>query len=67
MADSTGPTIEDISDLYQRAVANNWQTVHTTTQQSLSRLADSHGAAAEAAALMKLAQALVASEPTRPN
>lgn len=58
------PSLEEIGNLYRHAVANDWRTVQAATQQSLTRLAASRGAAAEAAELMRIAKTLVAGEPS---
>jgi len=55
-------SIDEIGRMYQRAVANDWRTLQAATQQSLNRYAASEGAAAEAAALLRVARAVAAGE-----
>jgi len=58
-------SLEQVINLYQRAVENDWQTVQATTQQAISRFAASRASAAEAKELLLLSRAILAGENGR--
>jgi hypothetical protein len=59
---AVGVPLERVVNLYKQAVQNDWRTVQTTTQQAFSRYAASRTSALEAAELLKLTRAILASE-----
>jgi hypothetical protein len=59
---TVGMSVEAVIQLYTRAVENDWRTVQANTQQAFSRVAASRASAAEAAELLRLSRAILASE-----
>ena len=58
----TGLSLEKVLTLYKRAVENDWRTVQSTAQQAIGKFSTSRTTALEAADLLRLTRAILASE-----
>lgn len=57
-----GMSPNEVIELYQKAVENDWRTVQTTTQQAFSRFAASRATMSEASELLNLARVILRGE-----
>jgi hypothetical protein len=62
-----GAPLGQVLDLYKQAVANDWRTVQTSTQQVLNRFSAHIENGADAARQLDLTRAILKSEPVAVN